>query len=455
MHIHILGICGTFMGGLAALALKLGHEVTGSDVHVYPPMSEQLKALGIGLYEGYDPERLNEIKPDLVIVGNALSRGNPVIEKLITDRYPMVSGPQWLHEHVLLHRWVLGVAGTHGKTSTSTMLAWLLEKAGLTPGFLIGGVPNHYEFSARLGEGPFIVEADEYDTAFFDKRSKFVHYWPKTCIVNNLEFDHADIFKNLEDIQKQFHHLIRLVPSDGRIIVPTQCQAIDEVLAMGCWSPTVTVGEHGHWSAQWLKEDGSQFIVYQGQEPVGEVNWGLIGAHNIQNALSALAGAEHLGLEPELLVESLNDFKLPKRRLELKGTYQGITLYDDFAHHPTAIETTLQGLRAKVQNMRIGVVLDLRSNTMKMGVHQERLRESCQLADFVLVYQAPNISWPVKEIMEKSDKIKVFNSTNAIIDRFHQQAKSGDHWVVMSNGGFDGMINQLANTLQKVPNVTT
>lgn len=455
MHVHILGICGTFMGGVAALAQSLRFKVTGSDHQVYPPMSDQLSALGITLYEGYDPKQIEECQPDQIIVGNAMSRGNPIIEKLIAERWPLMSGPEWLHEQVLKDRWVIGVAGTHGKTSTSTMLAWLLECAGLNPGFLIGGVPSHYDFSARLGEGPFIVEADEYDTAFFDKRSKFVHYWPKTCVINNLEFDHADIFKNLEDIQKQFHHLVRLVPSDGRIVIPSNDRAIKQVLDMGCWSPTVTVGEGGDMSAQWLQEDGSHFIVYHGKQAVGEVQWDLIGAHNIQNALSALAAAEHLGLEMDTLVEALNTFQLPKRRLELKGVSQGITVYDDFAHHPTAIESTLNGLKAKVKGGRVGAIVDVRSNTMKMGVHQDRLRESCQVADLVAVYQAPNITWPLKEVMEKADNVKVFDSTDAIIQWFKQSSTAGDHWVVMSNGGFDNMANQLVQTLEKVTDVAT
>jgi UDP-N-acetylmuramate: L-alanyl-gamma-D-glutamyl-meso-diaminopimelate ligase len=448
MKVHILGICGTFMGGIAALAKELGHEVTGSDQNVYPPMSDQLEALGVTLIQGFNPKQLEDIKPDCVIVGNALSRGNPCVEWLLDKGIPLISGPQWLKEHVLQGRWVVAVAGTHGKTTTSSMLAWILSQAGMNPGFLIGGVSPQLEVSARLGQGPFVIEADEYDTAFFDKRSKFIHYWPKTCVMNNLEFDHADIFQNLAEIQKQFQHLVRLIPSTGLIIHPSQDEALQQVLAKGCWCPIETVlGPQANWQAKLLKEDGSAFkVIYQGQE-IAEIVWQLIGPHNVANALSAFAAATHVGLSPEQIAQALHGFQAPKRRLEV--LYQdSVTLYDDFAHHPTAIQSTLSGLRAKVGKNPIGVLLDLRSNTMKLGTHEHHLYQSLDLADYVGIYQSPEVKWNVKAL-EKRPGIRVFQEVEALTRWFDSNASKATDWVIMSNGSFQGLNQKLVQILRE------
>ncbi|HCV78657.1 MAG TPA: UDP-N-acetylmuramate:L-alanyl-gamma-D-glutamyl-meso-diaminopimelate ligase, partial [Pseudomonas sp.] len=373
MHIHILGICGTFMGSLAVLAKEAGHRVTGSDANVYPPMSTQLEAQGIELTQGYDPAQLDPA-PDLVVIGNALSRGNPAVEYVLDKGLPYVSGPQWLAEHVLQGRWVLAVAGTHGKTTTTSMLAWVLEHAGMSPGFLIGGVPQNFGISARLGGTPFfVVEADEYDSAFFDKRSKFVHYRPRTTILNNLEYDHADIFPDLAAIERQFHHLVRTIPSSGLIIHPTAETALVRVLEMGCWTPVQTTGAGGQWQARLLAEDGSRFeVLFEGQVQ-GTVNWELTGQHNVANALATLAAARHVGVVPSLGVAALSEFRSVKRRMEKVAEVRGVTVYDDFAHHPTAIATTLQGLRARVGSERIIAVIEPRSNSMKLGAHRDGL----------------------------------------------------------------------------------
>lgn len=380
MHIHILGVCGTFMAGVALLARAAGHRVSGCDAGVYPPMSTQLAEAGIALREGYAPEQLAEFQPDMVVVGNVMSRGRPIVEALLNSRRPYVSGPAWLAEHVLRDRQVLAVAGTHGKTTTSSLLAWILESAGLEPGFLIGGIPANFGVSARLGTAPcFVVEADEYDTAFFDKRSKFVHYRPHTLILNNLEFDHADIFPDLAAIQRQFHHLLRTVPGNGRIIANGQDANLDEVLAMGCWTPVEQFGS-GDWEAQEIAPDGGSFTVVERGEVRGQAEWTQLGRHNVHNALAAVAAARHIGVPVAAALAALRDFQGVKRRLELRGSVDGITVYDDFAHHPTAIATTLAGLRARVGSQPIIAVLEPRSNTMKLGVFKDSLAPALAVA---------------------------------------------------------------------------
>ncbi|WP_417617292.1 UDP-N-acetylmuramate:L-alanyl-gamma-D-glutamyl-meso-diaminopimelate ligase [Oceanisphaera sp.] len=452
MHIHILGICGTFMGGLAVLAKQLGYRVTGSDANVYPPMSTQLQQQGIGLIEGYDPAQL-EPRPDLVVIGNAMSRGNPCVEAVLDQRIPYTSGPQWLLEHVLQDRWVLAVSGTHGKTTTAGMLAWILEDCGLTPGFLIGGVPGNFEVSARLGEAPFfVIEADEYDSAFFDKRSKFVHYRPSTLIVNNLEFDHADIFDDLAAIQRQFHHLLRMVPGHGRILAPTQTPAVDEVLAMGCWSEVEYLGEGGLWQAQALQADGSHFAVLLDGKPVGEVRWDCIGLHNVHNGLMALAAARHAGVPVAEAIKSLCLFVSPKRRMELKGEVSDIRVWDDFAHHPTAIASTLAGLTAQVNAQgggRVLAVLEPRSNTMKMGVHQQPLADSLQLADETYLFQPADLNWDLAAVANACPNGRIFVELETLIAELVAAARAGDHILVMSNGGFGGIHQRLLQALEQ------
>lgn len=447
MHIHILGICGTFMGGLALLARELGMTVTGSDANVYPPMSDQLAAAGIDVSEGYEPEHL-EPTPDLVVMGNAMTRGNPAVEYVLNKGLPYVSGPQWLAEHVLRGRWVLGVAGTHGKTTTSSLLAWILERAGMSPGFLIGGVPDNFGETARLGNTPFfVIEADEYDTAFFDKRSKFVHYQPRTLIINNLEFDHADIFDDLAAIQKQFHHLIRTVPSEGLIVSPLE-KAIDQVFEMGCWTPRQSIGSEADWQANLLTKDGSEFEVsYQGQK--AEVRWTLVGQHNVNNALAAIAAAHHVGVTLEHACQALSEFVGVKRRLELRGEVDNIRVYDDFAHHPTAIATTIAGLRARIGNRKLVAVLEPRSNTMKMGVHQDSLAQSLIQADRVLLFQDAGLKWSLKQVSETlGDHVSVFDSVDGIVSVLQKEAQQGDEILVMSNGGFGGIHQKILEALK-------
>jgi len=451
MHIHILGICGTFMGGIALLAREQGHKVTGSDAHVYPPMSTQLEAAGIELMEGYDAEHLDP-KPDWVVVGNAMSRGNPAVEYMLNQGLRYTSGPQWLAEHVLHGTWVLGVAGTHGKTTTASMLAWILADAGLEPGFLIGGIPQNFGLSARFGAGQFfVVEADEYDTAFFDKRSKFVHYGAKTCILNNLEFDHADIFDDLAHIQKHFHHLVRTVPSEGLIIYPPQDQAINEVLEMGCWSEKASFNAQSIkalWSTANQKADGSVFDVLKKGQKVGQVQWSLTGLHNVNNALAAIAGAEHAGVSATDACFSLAQFKNVKRRMELKGEINHIKVYDDFAHHPTAIETTLAGLRAQVGKQRILAILEPRSNTMQMGIHKETLANSLKIADQVAVFIPSDLSWDGAETFKPlGDKAQLFNQTENIVEWIKQESKAQDIILIMSNGGFEGIHQRILDVL--------
>ncbi|HCS90426.1 MAG: UDP-N-acetylmuramate:L-alanyl-gamma-D-glutamyl-meso-diaminopimelate ligase [Thiohalocapsa sp. PB-PSB1] len=461
MHLHILGICGTFMGGIALLARALGHQVTGSDANVYPPMSTQLRSAGIGLMEGYDAAHLQPA-PDVVVVGNAMKRGMPAVEYMLDAGLRYVSGPQWLAEHLLAERHVLAVAGTHGKTTTSSMLAWLLHDAGFDPGFLIGGVPMDFGQSARLGGGQhFVVEADEYDTAFFDKRSKFVHYRPRTLIANNLEFDHADIFDTIGQIQRQFHHLVRIVPSTGLIVHAHREQTLDEVLAMGCWTRTESIGggsgdpdadwsagRSADWSAELLSEDGSQFrVLHQGQF-VGHVHWEQTGAHNVQNALSALAAAAHVGIMPEQGSESLGRFRGVKRRMELRGEVRGVRIYDDFAHHPTAIASTLAGLRRRVGEARIIAVLEPRSNTMRMGAHAAALAGSLKDANQVYLFVPPDLDWDAaKALAGVGDRLVIAEAVDDIVDAVAADTAAGDQVLVMSNGGFQGIHQRLLDAL--------
>ncbi|NOH80970.1 UDP-N-acetylmuramate:L-alanyl-gamma-D-glutamyl-meso-diaminopimelate ligase [Vibrio sp. RE86] len=448
MHIHILGICGTFMGGAAVLARQLGHKVTGSDANVYPPMSTLLESQGIDIIEGFDPSQLDPA-PDLVVIGNAMSRGNPCVEHVLNTNLRYTSGPQWLQEFLLHDRWVLAVSGTHGKTTTSSMLAWILEDCGYQPGFLVGGVLGNFGVSARLGESMFfVVEADEYDSAFFDKRSKFVHYHPRTLVMNNLEFDHADIFDDLEAIKRQFHHLVRTVPGNGRILAPKQSDEIQDVLERGCWSETEFSGDQGEWQAEKRVADGSEFdVLFQG-EKVGIVKWDLVGDHNVDNALMAIASARHVGVTPDLACESLAKFINTKRRLELKGEVNGVTVYDDFAHHPTAIELTLGGLRNKVGSDKIIAVLEPRSATMKRGVHKDTLAASLNQADEVFLYQPDNIDWSVDDIVNQcTQAAQASSDINQLVDNIVNQAESGSHILVMSNGGFEGIHGKLLDKL--------
>ncbi|MHC6526189.1 UDP-N-acetylmuramate:L-alanyl-gamma-D-glutamyl-meso-diaminopimelate ligase [Vibrio proteolyticus] len=448
MHIHILGICGTFMGGAAILARQLGHKVTGSDANVYPPMSTLLESQGIEIIEGFDPSQL-EPKPDLVVIGNAMSRGNPCVEHVLNTNLRYTSGPQWLQEFLLHDRWVLAVSGTHGKTTTSSMLAWILEACGYEPGFLVGGVLGNFGVSARLGNSMFfVVEADEYDSAFFDKRSKFVHYHPRTLVMNNLEFDHADIFDDLEAIKRQFHHLVRTVPGNGRILAPAGDQALADVLARGCWSESEFSGAQSDWRAHKRVADGSEFDVYFQGELAGTVRWSLVGDHNVDNALMAIAAARHVGVTPPLACEALGRFINTKRRLELKGEVGGITVYDDFAHHPTAIELTLGGLRNKVGGQRILAVLEPRSATMKKGVHKATLAASLHQADSVFLFQPGNIAWSVQEVADECQQpAYVGENIDAFVAQIVAQARPGDQILVMSNGGFEGIHTKLLSAL--------
>lgn len=456
MHIHILGICGTFMGSLAVLAKELGHQVSGSDASVYPPMSTQLETQGIRLMEGYRAEHLQP-HPDLVVIGNAMSRGNPAVEYVLNQGIPYTSGPAWLAQHVLQGRHVLGVAGTHGKTTTTTMLAWVLEQAGLAPGFLIGGVPQGFEASARLGDGRyFVVESDEYDSAFFDKRSKFVHYAPRTAILNNLEFDHADIFDDLAAIQKQFHHLVRTVPGEGRILMPNDEPALAEVIARGCWTPVEQLAlgaEEGAdapiWQAEPLSADGSSYAIRHRGLYVADVRWALTGLHNVRNGLAAIAAAEHVGVPVATAVAALSAFPGVKRRMELLGTVNGITVYDDFAHHPTAIRTTLEGLRGRVGDQRIWAVIEPRSNTMRMGSHKDGLADSAQAADQVIWYQPAGLDWDLTPVVAASPvPAQVASDIPAVIARLVAEAAPGDAVVIMSNGGFGGIHQKLLAALR-------
>ena len=447
MHVHILGICGSFMGGIAAIAKSLGHKVTGSDKNVYPPMSTQLEALGIELTEGYCESQFDPA-PDMVVVGNAMSRGNPAVEYVLNRNLPYTSGPQWLLDNLLKDRWVIGLSGTHGKTTTSSMVAWILEHAGLNPGYLIGGVPENFGVSARVGESPFfVIEADEYDSAFFDKRSKFVHYRPKTLVINNLEFDHADIFADLGAIQTQFHHLVRMVPENGLILTPNNTPAIEDMLKRGCWSSRQSLGKE--WHAELLKKDGSEFNVLHNGVIAGTVTWALVGQHNVDNALMAIAAAHHAGVTLPDAIDALSFFKNVKRRMEVKGEVNNITLYDDFAHHPTAIATTLDGLRKKVGNARILAVLEPRSNTMKMGVHKDTLANSWQKADEVYLYEPEGMDWSlVDSVAHSNAPTHCFRDVEKIVQGVCNVAQPGDHILVMSNGGFEGIHGRILDALK-------
>lgn len=450
MHIHILGICGTFMGSLAILARAQGHKVTGSDQNVYPPMSDLLTEQGIELIQGYDPAQLTP-RPDMVVIGNAMKRGNPCVEAVLNQGIPYTSGPQWLHDHVLPERWVLAVAGTHGKTTTAGMLAWILEDCGYQPGFLIGGVPGNFDVSATLGNSPFfVIEADEYDCAFFDKRSKFVHYSPRTLLLNNLEFDHADIFENLAAIEKQFHHLVRVVPGDGKIIAPAQDANLKQVLSMGCWSEEEYTGDNARWQAEKVTSDCGEFDVRYDGEISGRVTWGLVGEHNMQNALMAVAAAHHVGVPVAEACRALGKFINARRRLELRGEVNGISVYDDFAHHPTAILATLQALRSKVGGTaRILVVLEPRSNTMKMGISKDDIAPALGRADEVFIFQPANIPWLVSEITERCVQPAYWSGDlDALTNMVAEHAQPGDHILVMSNGSFGGIHDKLLEKLK-------
>jgi len=443
MHIHILGICGTFMGGIAVLAKQAGHKVTGCDVGVYPPMSTQLEAQGIALTEGFDPAQIR-LAPDMFVIGNVVSRGNPLMEEILNRGLPYMSGPQWLAEHVLKDKWTLAVAGTHGKTTTSAMLAWILEYAGLQPGFLIGGVPQNFGVSARLTDSPFfVVEADEYDTAFFDKRSKFVHYHPRTAVLNNLEFDHADIFPDLAAIETQFHHLVRTVPGNGLVVANGREESLDRVLARGCWTPVERFGTAQGWTI------GAAGAVAFKEEFQGMLNWPLLGEHNRMNALAAIAAARHAGVPASFGIEALAKFENVKRRMEVRGVVNGITVYDDFAHHPTAIATTAAGLRHKVGNAHILAVLEPRSNTMKLGVMKDALPGSLKNADQVFCYGA-NLGWDAAAALAPlGDKARAFDDLDALVAAVTAVARPGDHVLVMSNGGFGGVHEKLLAALAR------
>jgi UDP-N-acetylmuramate: L-alanyl-gamma-D-glutamyl-meso-diaminopimelate ligase len=453
-HIHILGICGTFMGGIALLAREMGYRVTGSDAAVYPPMSTQLEAAGIKLMEGYLAEHLHP-RPDCVVVGNAMTRGNPAVEYMLNSGLAYTSGPQWLAENLLQDKWVLAVSGTHGKTSTSSLLAWILEYAGMAPGFLIGGVPANFGLSARSGGSDFfVVEADEYDTAFFDKRSKFVHYRPRTLAINNLEFDHADIFDDIGAIQRQFHHLIRCVPGEGLIVCPRGVAAIDDVVAMGCWTPvaffSVGADSGADWRAELLVPDGTAFRLYHGNEAPLEINWSQCGLHNVENALTAMAAARHVGVPTTVAAAALGEFGGVKRRLELLGTVRDIAVYDDFAHHPTAIATTLQGLRARSGEGRVIALVEPRSNTMRMGEHREQLAASTALADRVYWFQPAGMNWSLDSVVEHSKApAQLVENIDELARQVALEAMPGDQIVIMSNGSFGGIHQKLLDQLNK------
>jgi UDP-N-acetylmuramate: L-alanyl-gamma-D-glutamyl-meso-diaminopimelate ligase len=440
-HIHILGICGTFMGGIAAIAKQAGYRVTGCDANVYPPMSTQLEAQGIELIEGFGVDQL-ELNPDVFVIGNVVSRGNPLMEEILNRNLPYASGPQWLADNLLRDKWVLGVAGTHGKTTTTSMLAWMLEHAGLNPGFLIGGVPQNFGISARITDSPFFaIEADEYDTAFFDKRSKFVHYHPRTAILNNLEFDHADIFPDLNAIETQFHHLVRTVPNNGLVVSNGREESLTRVIQRGCWTPVEKFGSNDGWNI-----DDDNRVTLNGVAQ-GTLQWDLMGEHNRMNALAALAAARHAGVPVAQGLAALSEFKNVKRRMEIRGTVNGITVYDDFAHHPTAIDTTVAGLRGKVGRARILAVLEPRSNTMKLGVMKDALPSSLKDADLTFCY-AGNLGWDaLGALAPLGDKAVVKDDLNELVESIVATARSGDHILVMSNGGFGGIHEKLLKRL--------
>jgi UDP-N-acetylmuramate: L-alanyl-gamma-D-glutamyl-meso-diaminopimelate ligase len=445
-HLHILGICGTFMGGIAAIAKGAGYRVTGCDANVYPPMSDQLRSLGIELTEGFGAEQL-ALRPDAWLIGNVVTRGNPLMEAILDAGERYVSGPQWFAEHVLRGKHVLAVAGTHGKTTVSAMLAGILERAGLSPGFLIGGVPNDFPVSARLTSSPlFVIEADEYDTAFFDKRSKFVHYRPRTAILNNIEFDHADIFDDLAAIERQFHHFVRTVPRSGRVVANAADEHVKRVLTLGCWTPVEVFGVADGWQAGDPDGEGSFEVSFAGQS-MGRVRWALLGAHNRMNALAALAAARHVGVEPGAAIDALGGFGGVRRRMQTKGQANGVTVYDDFAHHPTAIRTTLEGLRQRVGKARILAVLEPRSNTMKRGVMKDALPPSLAQADRVYIYTA-GLGWDARSLFALlGPRARCEEDLEALIGAVAGEARAGDHVLVMSNGGFGGIHDKLLDRL--------
>jgi len=455
--IHILGICGTFMGGVALLAKESGIDVTGSDKNVYPPMSTLLDTQGIKVLSGFDINHLDK-ETEQIVIGNVMTRGMPIIEHILNKKLPYTSGPQWLYENILKDRWVLAVSGTHGKTTTASILVWILEYAGLNPGFLIGGVPENFGVSARLGDSPFfVVEADEYDTAFFDKRSKFVHYHPQTLILNNLEYDHADIFPDLEAIKIQFHHLMRMLPGEGLAISNADESNLHDVLARGCWTPVETFSagaseqstNKSDWSANYIEADGSAFDVILNGETLGTVNWSLLGKHNVNNALAAIAAARHAGVPVEHAVAALAEFKGIKRRMELRGEVNGVRVYDDFAHHPTAIETTLKGLRRNVGEQKIIAILEPRSNTMRLGTHKESLAKSLEIADQVILFQPKGLDWDMHSVLDKlGDKASLFDDIEALVASVTQERQAGDQLLVMSNGGFGNIHEKLLAALQ-------
>ena len=457
--IHILGICGTFMGGVALLAKESGVEVTGSDQNVYPPMSTLLESQGIEIKKGFDSKHLKEShfnsESDQVVVGNVMTRGMEVVETMLNESLSYASGPQWLFENILKDRWVLAVSGTHGKTSTASILAWILEYAGLNPGFLIGGVPENFGVSAQLGGSPFfVVEADEYDTAFFDKRSKFVHYHPKTVVLNNLEYDHADIFPNLDAIKTQFHHLMRMLPGAGLAVMNGEDNNLQDVIDRGCWTPIETFASVENkstegWSVTYIKQDGSQFDVLFDGEYQGSVTWDLLGNHNVSNALAAISAARHAGVPVKNAIDALSEFKGIKRRMELRGEVAGIKVYDDFAHHPTAIQTTLSGLRKNVGSKKITVILEPRSNTMRLGTYKDALAASLEIADSVVMYQPKDLDWDMNDVLTSlGDKARIMSDIDELVTSVVQDANSTDQLLVMSNGGFGGIHNKLLDALQ-------
>jgi UDP-N-acetylmuramate: L-alanyl-gamma-D-glutamyl-meso-diaminopimelate ligase len=450
VHLHILGICGTFMGGVAAIARQAGHRVTGCDANVYPPMSEQLSALGIELIEGWSAEQLR-LEPDLWVVGNVVTRGNPLMEAILDRGQRFASGPQWLAEHFLVGKWVLAVAGTHGKTTVSSMLAWILERAGKQPGFLIGGVPADFGVSARATAGEcFVIEADEYDTAFFDKRSKFLHYRSKTAILNNLEFDHSDIFVDLADIERQFHHYVRTIPTSGRILVNDRDEALKRVLTRGCWTPCEPFGSPGGWEAGEPDGEGGFEVAWQGRG-LGRVRWGLQGAHNRMNALAAIGAARHAGVPPEDAIAALATFKGVRRRMQLRGRVREVAVYDDFAHHPTAIRLTLEGTRESERRGRILAVFEPRSNTMKAGAMKEALPASFAAADKVFVYSA-GLAWDAAAVFSPlGARARCLADLDALVAAVAAEARAGDRVVVMSNGAFGGIHDKLFARLAQAP----
>jgi UDP-N-acetylmuramate: L-alanyl-gamma-D-glutamyl-meso-diaminopimelate ligase len=455
MRLHILGICGTFMGGLAKIAAESGHSVTGCDAQVYPPMSDQLSSLGIRLHEGYDAEQLATHPADLYVVGNAMTRGKPVVEAILDRGLPYVSGPQWLAENVLAGKWVLAVAGTHGKSTTASMLAWILANAGLGAGFLIGGVARNFHVSALATASPFfVIEADEYDTAFFDKRSKFVWYRPRTAVLANLEHDHADIFPDLASIETQFHHLVRIVPSQGLIVANGEEAALERVLARGCWTPVERFGAGHPWSVGTIHPDDSFDVLFAGERQ-GTVRWGLMGEHNRMNALAAVAAARHAGVEPAVAIDALGRFEGVKRRMEVRGVVNGITVYDDFAHHPTAFAATIEGLRRHVGDARIVAVFEPRSNTMKLGTMQDRLAASLEEADLVYCY-AHNLGWePARALGPLGTRAAIYQDLEPMVEALGLVLRSGDHVLVMSNGSFGGLHEKLIGRLRRAPSRST